>query len=762
MTRRRVGRRTAKSATPPAGEPTPGPASEAPTEPGAAAGAEATELTLFQTTPASDTPAELVAAEEVGATAPTVAEAVVAQAVVAEAVVAEDVGATAPTVAARSSIRDVVAGWRDLLELSRPRSWAVTALPFLVAGYDAQRGLSVALVLGTVYFLGPYNLLIHGLEPGPTQDASRTVRLAIALTNLPLLAVLVLLSGPTAGFAMLVAVAAALAYSVPPIRARGRPVLDVVGGAALVVLPALCGALAAGLALTSLPWLALAALAAWAVAAYAVRAIVHLGADRAAGVTSIATALGARPTALLVLAGFALAILVVGGLGPLGGLASLGLGLYLLLPPMVLLAPRHAPAALDAAGRRAWSGFLGLRFLVGPWIALLLLRHWGVLTEVDGTDLLLGLSAGAAALVGWNIIATRLATRRRRIRPDAERPVPSLTIVVTSHDDGDRLLACVEALLEQTYADAWILVVDEGSTDGSPELAAGMLGGAGQVLGIEPPPDGRTALDLARRTGAESSEDELVMFVDVDTILLPVATRILVEQMQTGRWDLLSGVTRFEMPTAGERATVPGFALLRLGFRPIWWSALTAGRPARMAFADRSLMLMRRDAYLAAPVDESGLAGSFVRAGHRVGTVHVADLAATRRDPGAGAAVAAWRRAFLPTVGGSLAGAILAIAAQVLAFVVPLILPVVALASGVDARAAVASFIPLFLLGSSRFALVLTQRQPLSTVLWHPVTILVALVGQFAALVDHVTGRAPAARRWDRAMPAAVTSDHPS
>ena len=134
---------------------------------------------------------------------------------------------------------------------------------------------------------------------------------------------------------------------------------------------------------------------------------------------------------------------------------------------------------------------------------------------------------------------------------------------------------------------------------------------------------------------------------------------------------------------------------------------------------------------------------------------------ATRRDAGADAVVAAWRREFLPIVGGSLASAILAIAAEALAYVVPMILPVLALASGADARVVVGSCIPLFLLGFSRFALVLTQRQPLSTVFWHPVTIGVTLAGQLAALVDHVTGRVPAARRWDRAMPAAVTSDRP-
>ena len=620
------------------------------------------------------------------------------------------------------AILDMLADRRGLLARSRPAAWAITALPFLVAGFDVRHGLDAGLLLGTLYFLLPYNLLLHGLDGVASPEAVRTTRLAIALTNLPILAVLVLLGGASAGVGLLLVVAVALAASLPPIQARHRPILDLIAGATIVVLSAACGGLMAGLAVSGLPWLALGALAAWTAASFALRAILDFPLDRANGVASTATALGPRPTAVIALAGYGLAVFLVAGLGRLGVFASLGLALYLLLPAMPLLAPRHDPVAMEAAGRKAWAGFLGLRFLVGAGIALLLLRYWGYLGDVLGAGLLIGSSAVAAGLAGWNIVATRLVTRRRRIRPDAERPVPPLTIVVTSSDDGDRLLACVEALLEQTYADTWILVIDQGSTDGSPDLAAGLLGGSGQVLAIEAPAPGEPGREWARRIGAESTEDELVLFVDVDTFLVPVATRILVEQMQDGRWDLLSGVTRYDMPTAGERAAVPGFALLLLGFRPIWLSALTAGRPAVTAFADASLMLLRRDAYLAVVADgdaragvrdDRGLARAFVRGGHRVGTVHVADLAATRQVPGVGAAVGAWRRSFLPLVGGSLAMAIVAMAARGAGLRRPdASCPSLAVAVGADARAVVGSCIPLFLLGFDRFALVLTQRQP--------------------------------------------------
>ncbi len=236
---------------------------------------------------------------------------------------------------------------------------------------------------------------------------------------------------------------------------------------------------------------------------------------------------------------------------------------------------------------------------MGGWLAILLLRHWGLGAGVSSLELAMAVSAVAIGFVGWNIVMTRIATRRRRTHPAAEREILPMTIVVASHDDGEQLAACVEAMLEQTYADTAILVIDTGSTDGSPELAAEILGGAGYVIAARPTPDGWTPRNWARWTGVQESQGDLVLFLDVDTLLVPVAARIIVEQLEERRWDLLSGVARDEMPTAGERAAVPGFALLRFGFRPIWLAAWTRGRLRAAAFASGSLALVRRDAYLA-------------------------------------------------------------------------------------------------------------------------------------------------------------------
>ena len=114
-------------------------------------------------------------------------------------------------------------------------------------------------------------------------------------------------------------------------------------------------------------------------------------------------------------------------------------------------------------------------------------------------------------------------------------------------------------------------------------------------------------------------------------------------------------------------------------------------------------------------------------------------------SPTPDSAIGAWRRVFLPYADDSLAVAIATILLEAMAWVVPLLLPILAWLSDAGPRLIVASFVPLLLLGAMRVALTLTQREPFTTVLWHPVTVGLTLLGQLAGIVDHVIGRAP---RW--------------
>ena len=489
-------------------------------------------------------------------------------------------------------------------------------------------------------------------------------------------------------------------------------------------------------------------------ASSALRAIRDQTDDASAGIASTATRLGARWTAIAALAGYAVTATLAATHGPLGALAALGLDLYLLLPAMVLLSTHGDPSLEAAAGRRAWAGFIGLNWLVGLWLLLLGLRYLDVL-GLSSWQIAIVTTGAAAGYTLANVLAIRLVTRRRRAPHDVETAdVKTLTIVVPCRDEAERLPDCLAALEEQTYADTSILVVDDGSADGTAEVAAGLLGGIGQVVVAPGKPDGWTGKNWACQVGANASTTELLLFVDADTILVPVATRILVEQFRARRLDLMSGLTRSAMPTRGERIAMPGFAMLLFGFVPIWLSSLTRGRLPSAAFASGPLLLVDRAAYQetgghgAVPGGLRGdidLARTFARAGRRVGTVHASDLASTRQYPDAESVFAAWRRTIIAYSNGSLAVALATMLLETLAFLVPFLLPPLAFLTGAGARIVVASGIPLLLLIAMRIALMLTQRQPVRTILWHPVTVGFTLVAQLAGVVDHVIGRAP---RW--------------
>ena len=251
---------------------------------------------------------------------------------------------------------------------------------------------------------------------------------------------------------------------------------------------------------------------------------------------------------------------------------------------------------------------------------------------------------------------------------------------------------------------------------------------------------------------------DLVLSLDADTTLQPGACEVLVRELQASGADLVSGVTRYAMPTFGEQVAIPGYPMLLFGFLPVWLSAIRRGRPAAMAFSYGPLALVRREAYLATSGhgatpdthrEDVALAATFARAGRPVATVHAASLAATRHYTSAGEAARSWTRILPGYTGFSVAVVITLLAGEAFAWVLPLLLPLLALA--LDPALVPATLIPLFVLVAARAALAITQRQPLATVVLHPLTAAVTLGAQVAALAALVAGRTPEWR--GRSMP---------
>lgn len=104
----------------------------------------------------------------------------------------------------------------------------------------------------------------------------------------------------------------------------------------------------------------------------------------------------------------------------------------------------------------------------------------------------------------------------RNYLPDAGTTVPLISVVITAYNHGCFLRDAIESVLEQTIRDYEVVVVDDGSTDDTPEVASAYSG----ICYVRQENQG---LSAARNTGMASSRGRYIVFLDADDRLLPGA-----------------------------------------------------------------------------------------------------------------------------------------------------------------------------------------------------------------------------------------------
>jgi len=209
---------------------------------------------------------------------------------------------------------------RTLVAVSRPRFWLYLGGTYLVgftAGAVSPADFAApAFWVHLLYFLLPANLFLYGVNDLFDEDTDRfnpkkgrwehrlvpREKLALAVAVVVAAALGLALAAGAASWpargALLSFLALGAGYSVPPLRLKARPGLDFPANA-LYAMPGLVGyALVTG---QLPPAVAVAGAACWTGAMHLFSAVPDIDADRAAGLATTATALGAR-SALLVCA----------------------------------------------------------------------------------------------------------------------------------------------------------------------------------------------------------------------------------------------------------------------------------------------------------------------------------------------------------------------------------------------------------------------------------------------------------------------------
>lgn len=101
---------------------------------------------------------------------------------------------------------------------------------------------------------------------------------------------------------------------------------------------------------------------------------------------------------------------------------------------------------------------------------------------------------------------------------------PQFSIIVPAHNAQQDLPACLEAIARQLTPDGEVIVIDDGSTDQTAEIAVRF----GVRLGRISKAGGPSA---ARNLGAQLSSGEILVFVDADTVPAPGAIAGLVSAL---------------------------------------------------------------------------------------------------------------------------------------------------------------------------------------------------------------------------------------
>ena len=283
--------------------------------------------------------------------------------------------ATEPDATSRADRSGVVGRLWYLLVLSRPRFWLYLAGPVAVGVTYGIGDVSELFTPVTIslagYFLVPANVFLYGIndlfdadvdELNPKKDAREARwqgdRLTVAAVGLAAglgvgtFAITPRIAWPyLAGFLVLSA-----GYSAPPLRFKTTPLADSVSNG-LYVLP---GAAAyAAVAGAQPPVAALVGAWLWTMGMHTFSAIPDIEPDRAAGIRTTATVLGARQTYLYCLACWAIA---AASFATVDGRLGLLLGVY---PVFVTWVARSA-VSVD----RAYWWFPALNTAVGTLLAM--------------------------------------------------------------------------------------------------------------------------------------------------------------------------------------------------------------------------------------------------------------------------------------------------------------------------------------------------------------------------------------------------------
>ncbi|MEU4079491.1 glycosyl transferase family 2 [Streptomyces venezuelae] len=344
---------------------------------------------------------------------------------------------------------------------------------------------------------------------------------------------------------------------------------------------------------------------------------------------------------------------------------------------------------------------------------------------------------------------------------------PRVVIVVPARDEAGVLPLSLPSLLAQDYPGvAEVILVDDGSTDGTGTLAVGLAGRYGglplTVVSPGEPEAGWTGKLWALRHGmalARAREPEFLLLTDADIAHEPDSLRLLVAAATANGLDLVSQMARLRVASFWERLVVPAFVYFFAQLYPFRW--INRRRPLATAAAGGCVLLRTETAVAAgvpevirqAVIDDVSLARAVRRAGGRIWLGLAERVDSVRPYQGLGEL---WRMVARSAY-AQLRHSPLLLAGTVAGLAVVYLVPPVALVAGGDAVAAWAGGVAWAVMAGTYGPMLRYYRQPLWLAPLLPFTAFLYLLMTVDSAVRHHRGRGAAWKGRTYARPEATS-----
>ncbi|HLH60073.1 MAG TPA: glycosyltransferase [Ktedonobacteraceae bacterium] len=177
---------------------------------------------------------------------------------------------------------------------------------------------------------------------------------------------------------------------------------------------------------------------------------------------------------------------------------------------------------------------------------------------------------------------------------------PLISIILPARDEERNIRRCVESLLAQDYDNFEVIVVDDGSTDATPQILDELMATHPRrnrlyVLRLRDElPEGWAGKPHAIHKGVQEAHGSWLLFTDADTWHAPAALRTALAQAISQQLDLLSYGTRQELPGFWDKVMMP---MAYIGIIMQYPPRKVNDPRSSIALANGQFILIRRSVY---------------------------------------------------------------------------------------------------------------------------------------------------------------------